>query len=175
VGDRREELLRELRRGGYDLFIDGAISNYNLGEFRKQLRSKLYKRMPCPVLMVKNLMMSDRVVLLVDTKTPLEPLVEHVCGFFHPSTLVFDLCIYEPEELQQGSHAETMRETMVGLLRDRDFVPARTCIMRRLPESAAEEFREYGMLVTTINRVSSCKAPLTELLGRVPCPLLLCW
>lgn len=176
VGDQGDEILHELQRGGYDLFIDGAVSNFNQGEFRKLLRSRLYKRMPCPALMVKNLIMSDRVALLVDTTTPLAPLVEQFVSFFPDiSSFVFDVCIYEPEGLQQGSHAEAMLENILSLLRERNLAPDQTCILRSMPESAAEEFREYGLLAAMVDRTVSCKAPLTEILGRVACPLLLCW
>ncbi|WP_022660228.1 adenine nucleotide alpha hydrolase family protein [Paucidesulfovibrio longus] len=174
VGDRNEAILDELRRGSYDLFIEGVVTNFNLGEFRKLLRSKLYKRMSCPVLMVKNLIMSPRVLLLLDEETDVAALVEQFCHLVGDPEADFDLCVYEMEE-EPGDKAEQILRSARELLEARGRVPADARVLRGAPEAAAEEMRDYGLLVSTVDRKSSRKSPLTEVLGRVPCPLLLCW
>ncbi|WP_034642522.1 universal stress protein [Desulfovibrio inopinatus] len=172
VGDREDEILEELRRGRYDLYIEGAVSNFNLGTFRQLLRSKLYKHMPCPVLLVKNLIASDRVVLLLGQTTDPVQAAKALASFIKPET-VFDLCVHvtddytgDPDALLTAARQE---------LSAQGRMPDNAQVMRGQPEAVAEKFREYGLLVSTLNRSSSRKSALTDIFGRVSCPLLLCW
>ncbi|MGE4291769.1 MAG: universal stress protein [Desulfovibrio sp.] len=176
VGDRSEAILEELRRGDYDLFIEGVISNFNPGEFRKLLRSRLYKQMPCPVLMVKNLILSPRVLLLLDADTDPTDLVGRFLHLLDEPDVDFDLLAYEMDAPQSSeTPAEDRLRAASGLLREQGRVPARSGVLHGAPEAVAEELREYGLLVSSLDRKSGRKSPLTEMLGRVPCPLLLCW
>ncbi len=175
IGDREDSLLEELRLGNYDLFIEGEISNFNTGEFRNKLRSRLYRKMPCPVLMVKNIVQSDKIVLLVDSRTDLENLVDRFCAFLREGEIDFDLCVYSLDDVSQEVQPEDIMARCKDLLQEHGRTPGRSFALLTAPETAGHSLREYGMLAASVDRRSSRKSPLIEVLARVSCPLLLCW
>lgn len=175
VGDRNETILEELQRGGYDLFIEGVVSNFNLGEFRRLLRSRLYRRMGCPVLMVKNLILSPRVLLLLEPAMDVDELVEEFCRLLPHADTDFDLRVCDMNGQHGEGAAGDVLRAAAGLLASRGRRPARSDILHGSPESVAAGLRDYGLLVSAVDRSSSRRTPLVEVLGRVPCPLLLCW
>ncbi|WP_432734863.1 universal stress protein [Maridesulfovibrio sp. FT414] len=175
VGDREDILLQELRLGDYDLFVEGEISNFNTGEFRKKLRSKLYRKMPCPALVVKNIIKSNRMAIVVDSRTDLESVVDQLCGVLQQRKIDFDLCVYSLDDFSHELQPEDIIGKAKALLAKRGQVPKRAFTLLTAPEKAALEFHEYGMIVSAVDRNSTRKSPLVEVLARVSCPLLLCW
>lgn len=175
VGDREDNILEELHVGGYDLFVEGEVSNFNGGEFRKRLRSRLYRQMPCPVLIVRNMVQSDRVALVVDEKTNVEHLVISFSRYFADADVDFDLCSYAMHDLGQGVHPDELLAEAGELLKERGFIPARRLSLLSGPAAAAQALHDYGLIVANQNRKASRKSAMTEVLGLVSSPLLLCW
>lgn len=175
VGDRDEMILQELLMGSYDLYIEGAVSNFNTGEFRNLLRSKLYKRMPCPALLVKNLIKPERILLLLDRKSDLERVSSQFGKYFTDPQTKFDVCAYELDEKHQDSTPEQLLAEFRELLETQGRTPSQELILRGAPEGVAEQLRGYGLLVSYVDRKSNRKSPLTDVLCLVPCPLFLCW
>lgn len=175
VGDREDNILEELRIGGYDLFVEGEVSNFNSGEFRKRLRSKLYRQMPSPVLIVRNMVQSDRVALVVDEKTDVEHLVARFVRFFEGSKVDFDLCSYAMHDLGGDPHPDELLVEAKELLERQNFSPAKTLSLLSGPAAAAQVLYDYGLIVANLDRKASRKSAMTEVLGLVTSPLLLCW
>ncbi|WP_419787116.1 universal stress protein [Pseudodesulfovibrio sp.] len=176
VGAREDEILDELRIGGQDLFVEGEVANFNTGEFRKRLRSKLYRQMPCPALVVRNMIQSDRVVLVLDEKTDVELLIDRFRRFFRePAGVDFDLCAYAMDDLQRSTHPEELLAEGRRLLEAAGYVPARSYSLLGSPETAAKAMHDYGMVVVHLDRGSNRRTPLTEVLAMVSSPILLCW
>jgi len=175
VGDREDLLLQELRIGDYELFIEGELSNFNTGEFRKKLRSKLYRKMPCPVLVVKNIIKSDRVAMVVDSRTDLEALIPQFCALLQEKEIDFDLCVYSLDEFSQELQPEDIIQKATKILAENGLTPQRSFTLLTAPEKAALSLQEYGMIASAVDRNSTRKSPLIEVLARVSCPLLLCW
>ena len=175
VGDREDNILEELRIGGYDLFVEGEVSNFNAGEFRKRLRSKLYRQMPCPVLIVRNMVQSDRVALVVDEKTDVERLVDSFIRYFDGSGVDFDLCSYAMDDLGSDPHPEELLAEAKALLEQRGFIPAKAFSLLSGSGPAAQVLHDYGLIVANVDRKANRKSATTEVLGLVTSPLLLCW
>ena len=175
VGDRADILLRELRLGGYNLFIEGEISNFNTGEFRKKLRSKLYRKMPCPVLVVKNIIKSDRVAIVVDSRTDLQSMIDQFCGLLPDKQIDFDLCVYSLDDFSQEKQPEDIIKSAKTILAGHGQTPQRAFTLLTAPEKAAPSLHDYGMIVSAVDRNSTRKSPLIEVLARVSSPLFLCW
>lgn len=176
VGAREDELLDELRIGGHDLFVEGEVANFNTGEFRKRLKSKLYRQMPCPALVVRNMIQSDRAALVLDEKTDVELLVNRFRRFFRdPAKADFDLCAYAMDDLQRATHPDELLAEGRRLLKGAGYAPARSFSLLGSPETAAKALHDYGMIVVHLDRKSNRKTPLTEVLGLASSPLLLCW
>ncbi|WP_415718950.1 universal stress protein [Maridesulfovibrio sp.] len=175
VGDREDILLQELRLGNYRMFIEGEISNFNTGEFRKKLRSKLYKKMPCPVLLVKNIIKSDRVAIVVDTDTDLKSTIGQFCGLLRNRKIDFDLCVYSLDDFSRETQPEDIIRTAGELLAEHGRAPQRSFTLLTAPEKAVPSLHDYGLIVSAVDRNSARKSPLIEVLARVSCPLFLCW
>ncbi|MFW5489812.1 MAG: universal stress protein [Desulfovibrio sp.] len=175
VGSREDGILEELRVGGHDLFVEGELVNFNTGEFRKRLRSKLYRQMPCPVLLVRNMIQSNRLGLLLDEKTDVEFVVSQFCRFFTDTSVDFDLCAYAMDDLHRTPHPEELLDEGKRLLRERGYTPTRVFSLLGAPDTAGQALQDYGMLIAHMDRKSNRKSPLTEVLGLVPCPILICW
>jgi hypothetical protein len=175
VGDREDTLLEELRIGGYDFFVEGEVANFNTGAFRKRLRSKLYRQMPCPVLLVRNMIQSDRLALVLDEKTDVESLVSRFHRLFGGRDVDFDLCAYAMDDLRQDPHPDELLSEGGELLGKLGYKPARAFTLLGAPETAARSLGDYGMIVAHMDRKSNRKSPLTEVLGLVSSPILICW
>jgi hypothetical protein len=175
VGDRDDTLLEELRLGGYDFFVEGEVANFNTGAFRKRLRSKLYRQMPCPVLLVRNMIQSDRLALVLDEKTDVESLVARFHQLFGGRDVDFDLCAYAMDDLHQDPHPDELLSEGGELLGRLGYKPARAFTLLGSPETAARNLGDYGMIVAHMDRRSNRKSPLSEVLGLASSPILICW
>jgi hypothetical protein len=175
VGSREEEILSELRLGGHDLFVEGEVANFNTNEFRKRLRSKLYRQMPCPALIVRNMIYSNHIAITLDEKTDMNHLADTFCHLFADRKIDLDICAYAMDDLNQSPHPEELLSEAKGIMTQRGFTPLKTFSLLGSPESAAKSLHDYGMLVVNINRKSNRKSPLTEVLGLASNPILFCW
>lgn len=175
VGDREDEILDELRLGGYDLFVEGEVANFNTGEFRKRLRSKLYRQMPCPALIVRNMIHSDRVAVMLDEKTDVEHLVARFDRSFGDRGIDFDLCAYAMDDLHQGTHPDELLAEAGRLLEARGHAPVRSFSLLGGADTAARALHDYGLVIANLDRKSNRKSPLTEVLGHASSPILLYW
>lgn len=63
-GDRELELFKIVQGEAFDIFIEGSHFVWNSGEIHKRLRTKLYQRIPFPVILVRSLRKVDEVQLL---------------------------------------------------------------------------------------------------------------
>ncbi len=175
IGERDDQILYELRKNSYNLFIEGELSNFNIAEFHKKIHSRLYKKMPCPVLLVKNMIQSDRIALMIDPKSNLEKLVEQFHTVFADKKIDFDLCLYSLDDLNQDKFPDEIISECTKLLAEHGLKARRSYTLLCAPEVAEKSLKEYGLVVSAVDRRSSRKSPMTEVLARVSCPLLLCW
>mgnify|MGYP000660489888 FL=1 len=175
IGAREDKLLEELRMGRYDLFVEGEIANFNTGDFRKRLRSKLYRQMPCPALVVRNMIRSNRIVMVLDEKTDIESLVTQFHRLFNGVDVNLDLCAYAVEDLHNLTRPDELLAEGGQLLKKVGYSPARTFSLLGSPDTATRALSDYGMLVVHMGRKFNRKSPLTEVLGLVSSPILICW
>ncbi len=63
-GDREGELLKIAQAEEFDVFIEGVHFTWTQSDLYKRLHSKLYQRMPFPVILVRKLKKVDQVQLL---------------------------------------------------------------------------------------------------------------
>ena len=66
-GERDLVILEEIRQKKYDLFIEGLLHSFEPDRFFQKLDSMLYRSLPCPALLVKNLVVLDRGIQIVGT------------------------------------------------------------------------------------------------------------
>ena len=90
-GHRDEAILDNLYEGGYDLFVEGSISRFEKSELLQRVRSQLYRNLPCPVLIARNLIDFNRILIIIDDSHSTHELLFILVKLFRGISLRFDL------------------------------------------------------------------------------------
>lgn len=189
LGDREEEVLRELRDGDYDLFVEGALYSFTSAGFYKKLRSRLYRQIPCPVILVKNLVSPRRVVLLFGENVETHGLIETSLSILEGAAVEIDLFRLEFSEARApdlagrpkkalvlpGSGADRLLEQAWKLMEAGGRSANRAGVVRDTPDNIGDALRDYGLVVCGLSRRLDRKNPMLALMSRVPSAILLCW
>jgi hypothetical protein len=180
VGDREEEILHELEREPYDLFIEGALHTFPSVNFYKKIHSRLYRHTSCPVILVKNLVKLDRVALLLRGGVDPARVVKTFLKIFEGAEVEVDLlyCKFQHgsgDPFQETEDPDAILSAAKALLQDGGRSPKESRVSQDTPEGLGDLFKDYGLVVSSIQRGGSKADPLTELLSRIPSPILLCW
>ncbi len=178
IGDRDEKILRELQSGSYDLFVEGTIPTFSSSYFSKRLESHLYQDMPCPFLMVKNLMPLERVVLILSENVDLHKSIQVFTGIFGECNLKMEL-FYLKHADPAGEEIDALEEmtlqAAVKALGERGWVPEESKVISGQPRELAVELEDHGLLLTVLDRHLKKKTFLYEFLVATPAPILLFW
>ncbi len=189
VGDPQVEILRELEDGAYNLLVEGILLTFDASYFENRMRSKLYQKMLCPLLLVKNLVGLKRIALLVEDHTELWNLIPTFSQIFNEGTLAYDLLhviLQKPGRLSFKKHAGDAADLAPGgsdeilikaknMLWEAGLPPEEVKTIRDIPTKIADSLEEYSMVVSCMSRQVPRRSPMVELLSRVPSALLLCW
>ncbi len=176
MGDREEELLRELEVGDYDLFVEGALYRFTSADFAAKLRSRLYRFAPCPIILVRNLVEVGKVAFLLGEEPAPQALLKAYWPLLGQAGLEMDLFYYQQGHglLGPGPEAdpqkvlEAAREVLVQ--KGAQAGPGR--VLEKSPERAAEVLRDYGLVVAAVSSRHR-KGPLVKLLSQSPAPCML--
>ncbi len=189
VGEREAEILRELEEGSYDLLVEGIFLSFDASHFENRMRSKLYKKMDCPLLLVKNLVALNRIALVIDDHTDLPSLVSVFSKLFEGAQLKFDLLhmiLQKPGRLSFKKDAQDAASPVSGkkssiltktnnMLTEAGRPPSEVKTMRDVPSGIADSLQDYGLVMACLTRQPARKSPMLEVLSRVPSAVLLCW
>jgi hypothetical protein len=181
IGDRTEALLDELRYQQYDLFLEGVPPTFNPSDFYTLLNSRLYRQMPCPVLVVKNLVSFNTVALVVEKASDPQKFISCFLNIFNAEDLkvdLIDLDMVKSEDpvVTKTDGSNTHLEELNHILVDKGIPPHALRVIHGAPnDKAADLFREYGLVVAGMRHSPRKHNPLLELLGRMASPVLLCW
>ena len=181
IGDRAEALLDELRYQQYDLFLEGVPPTFNPSDFYTLLNSRLYRQMPCPVLVVKNFVAFDTVALVVEKASDPQGFSTCFLNIFNTEGLKVDLIDFnmvksEDPVVTKTDRANTHIEKLNHILVDKGLPPNAMRVISGAPnDKVADLFREYGLVVAAMRHSPRKNNPLLELLGRIASPVLLCW
>jgi hypothetical protein len=103
VGGREESLLEELQTECYDLFIEGNLNTPDVADFNALISSPLYSKSPCPILVVKKMVASDRVALLCGDGVDHKTVIPKAISLLNSNGFSFDLIFYRYRETGQYS------------------------------------------------------------------------
>lgn len=188
IGDREEELLREIDENSYDLLMEGVLNSYDGQLFQKKVRSKLYKYARCPIVLVKNLVTPDRVALVVNEAQDVDALVTIVAKLFDTARLSIDIVGVTVKKSGQSEIRKKVAdatpdemealgavvEATVAKMTKREMTPNEKWILRDSPKKMGELLGEYGLVAACISGNAAKKNTLMDLLSRVPTATLLC-
>ena len=180
IGDRTEMLLNELRDGQYDLFLEGVPPTVNPLDFYTLLNSRLYRAMPCPVLVVKNLVSFNKVALLLEKETDSQRFISCFLNIFNGDGFEVDLIdmkIAKSQDpiIKEADASNVRLEEIKNVLVHEGVSPNALKMIHGSPDKVADIFREYGLVISSVMHRLRKSNPLIELLGRIASPILICW
>ena len=180
VGNREKEIFYELQSGFYDLFVEGALHTFNSSPFYSRIHSWFYRNTPCPIILVKNLVSLEKVLLVLSSEVNYAKLIATFLKFFKGVKVGIDLiyCDFNAHAKSvrpKGEDADTILRNAEKILSENEMPPAHCRVVQNSPDKAAELMQSYGLVASSIYRQTSQKSPLLELLSRTPYPLFLCW
>ena len=188
VGEREHELLREIKDGSYDLFVEGILNAFNPVNFYRRLQSLLYREAPCPILLVKNPVEPNRTALLLRGNTDLTSLISTFLKIFTKPEPEVDLIhISFPASGRKG-FKEKIEDSVAAIhknagkiiadtremLIDNGRKPKDSWIIQDSPEKLNEFLSDYGLVMTQMPRNPVKKNMMMELLSHIPTAILLC-
>ncbi|MFW6080891.1 MAG: hypothetical protein ACOC7W_03180 [Desulfosalsimonas sp.] len=179
IGDRTEKLLEKLLTRQYNLFIEGALPTFDTADFYSRVRSRLYSTMPCPALVVKNLVSLDKAAMLVDAGDTHSP----VSGFlkiFGSSAIGIDAFVCKTGssgnlEVKDAEDAPAWLDEAFRTADEQGVRPGIKAMLKGPAEAAAQYLRAYGLVVASLPRNPEANEPKLEILARAQSPVLICW
>jgi hypothetical protein len=180
IGDREEEILHELQRGAYDLFVEGIPSVSSSSKLYQKIHSSLYQHMGCPFILVKNLLPLQKVLLLLSDEADPRNLISTFLRIFRGAKIGVDLLSYKFQQtglsFSPGEEEGDRRIKDAGrLLASEGWTPDQSRVAQGPPAGLAEHLQEYGLVLAAIDRSFSKKSQLLALLDYVSSPVLVCW
>jgi hypothetical protein len=189
VGDREEEILRELQRGSYDLFVEGELRTFSAANFHKKVNSRLYRYAPCPFVLVRNLVGLERLLILLHEGVDVGRLIPRFSTIFKGVRAEIDLAYSEfqksrePSPSKEGedglplapTETDMDLDTAEKMLADLGWTPRQGRVLRDPAEKLGDFLKDYGLVVSSMHREVSRKSDFLQLLSRCPSPILLFW
>jgi len=176
-GERDMQILHELQLNRYDLLVEGILHAFEPDSFFKKIDSELYRNLPCPVLLVKNLVSLEKGFLLLGGEEELMGCMPIFFKIFRKVPFAPDLLCCQFLEKESSKEAKKLQDSgvVVQALEETLNVQGRKSgkirTIRGTPTSLSPYVQGYGLVIST---AQERKSPLTDLLSRSPSPMLLC-
>jgi len=178
VGDRDKEVISQWHAGLYSLYVEGYLNTTNGKDFVHFLESDRLQKIRGPFLIVKNLVPSDRLLLLIGEGVDGEALVEEVVKLYGDLLKDFEVTVlhYQFQERQDLAFKDLSEsgdyiERVTTALAVHGIKDPECLVIEGTPEKAAEYMRDHGLVASAFPNRKGVK---TELLSFLVNPLLLC-
>jgi len=176
VGDREAEILKELRIGGYDLFMEGHMNASSVDEFYRIVSSRLYKQASCPVMLVKNLTVARTAVILLGDAVDHRKVVDRYMQLVDGSKLDTELIYFKFRDQAEVSFMDlseggaALKESE-GLLKAAGMPVKKSTVICGTPEHTGDFLRNYAFIAANLPVRKSLRM---EVLANTPASVLLC-
>lgn len=176
IGDHDDEVLEELVTSGHELFVEGIISTSRVADFYKLISSKLFAKSPCPMLVVKNLIINNKVTLICGEGVEHQTMIARFGKIFQGAAIDLELVYYKFQESKEllilaKSEAGSVLDEAAEQLSAIGLPPNSIKVLSGSPEQGGDYLSNRGLAVSTF---PTRKGPRMELLANAPAPLLLC-
>lgn len=180
IGDREKEIYYELQNGFYDLFVEGMLHTFNASVFYQKIHSWFYRNSPCPIILVKNLVSLEKVVIVLCSSVNYAKLISTFLKYFKGVKVEPDLiyCHFNGKEKTAPSNTEdpeVILQNARKILSEHNMMPGKCSVVQNSASETGDFLRGYGLVVSSIYRQSSKRSQLLKLLSHTPYPLFLCW
>lgn len=188
LGQPESGVMRAMREADYDLFIVGFLHSFSPQPFYKQLHSKFFQQIKCPILMVKNPVEIKRVAILMEANKTGPDQARMFARVFKGSGVPVDLVACEftkadvsgPERVEETSlsaeatAAEKSVAEAVAILEANKCAPAVVKQLAGTPKAIGDRLASYYLVLTSLPRHIGSSSPLLDCLSRIPSALLFC-
>jgi len=180
TGNHDEEILNELKRGSYDFFVEGVAAASPPATLHQKIHSRLYQLMPCPLVLVKNLVALDRVLIMQGEEAGPQGVLDEFWKMFASSKIAVDLlaCRFQAGEVRVLQQEDEWHSRIQGV---RQQLEVKGCFPREIRAvqgpavKIGESFPEYGLVLASVDRRLGKKSQVLSVLEHVSSPILLCW
>ena len=169
-GDRGQEILKELQKGKYDLFVEGAPLHSSGKDLVKHLRSHLYQHLDIPALFVQNLYPLKRITFMMESDREASTLFSSVAHLLNGNGLEIELAFTTapgrplPEEAMLNKMSEDYGWTVRAIYQ----VPKDMDVWK-------EHVKDCDLLTTRVERHKGHSNIQIEYLAQLSCPFLVFW
>lgn len=176
-GERDMQILHELQLNRYDLLVEGILHEFEPDSFFKKIDSSLYRNLPCPVLLVKNMVGLEKGILLLGGEEELMTCMRIFFKIFKEVQFAPDLlcCQFSKKESSKEAkklqHSKVIAQELEETLAVQGRTPGNILTIRGTPSSMIPYVQGYGLIISPAPKG---KSPLADLLSRSPSPMLLC-
>ena len=178
VGDRDDTILTNLLGGTYDLFVEGCLASYEKSEFLERVHSKLYRNLPCPVIIARNLIELHKILIVYGDGVDVEGLLAPMIRLFNGTRLRFDLLYCRL--LGTGTAVEPIEDAQPlfskadKILLEHEWTPENRLALQGTPQDMVRQMEDYSLIVTSLPQMMGADNELMCLVGDTPSPILLC-
>jgi hypothetical protein len=171
-GDHDKEILQELQRGQYDLYVEGSPTPLNPRSLAKRIESRVYQQAACPVLQVPNLLTVAEVLCVIRDAPGCRCIFTTLQRLFSGIDLKVDISLSSLREAENTSFQEGDAQKMAG---EFGWVVRNTREFHGKTDSLVKEMKSYGLIVVALDRPTKTRNSLVEFLGELSLPTLFCW
>lgn len=175
LGERDQVILSELQHKDYDIFMEGLLHSFEPDMFFKKFDSDLYRKPPCPILMVKNLVKLDRGIQLVETPERISLLLPWFDKFWKDQPLNADILICQFENQTETITIVENDDHLVSELENAGLrhrtAPYTIKTAKGSPKKLASLVRDHALIMSFMPKR---KGNMAHMLAMSPCPILFC-
>lgn len=175
LGDKDREILRELARGEYSLYVEGYLSP-DPDDFLRFLDAERFRQNPCPFLLVKNLAPHEQLLLLLDREMDAGGIVSRLAALYGNAAGDIDLTVLYYKSgvgselvFQERKNSQVL-DRAGALLAKSGWYEPEWLVVQGPPEKAAGYMQGHGLVATSFPGQAGARA---ELLAHLANPVLL--
>jgi hypothetical protein len=165
-------------RGTYDLFVEGSISSYEKSELLQRIESKLYRNLPCPVIIARNLIDLRKILVVFDEEVNVDKLLLSLINLFGGACPHFDLLycrvLGTGLSVEPIEKAENVFSKANEILDHHGWAPDNRLALQGSPQGLFKRIEDYSLIMTGLPQGMTSTNGLIQLLGLTPSPILLC-
>jgi hypothetical protein len=177
VGDRDNAIMSNLMGGSYDLFVEGSLVGFEKSDFQERVESELYRNLPCPVIIARNLIQLHKVLVLFDDDVNIEKLLLGLKNLFDGTGFNFDLLYCRL--LGAGMPVEPIEEPEDFFCKANEvldlhgWVPENRLALKGPSQDLIRRIEDYSLIATCLPQRMTADSGLIQLLGDTFSPVLL--
>ncbi len=175
IGEKDKEIVKEVEKGDYDLFAMGFLSSFDRPSFYELSKSTFFKKINCPVLLVKSIPDFEKVQVVIEEGMDVDKLAEMFLKLYFPLKDNVSIIYYR---FSTTLNVIIDKEVSEDVARCKEKFSSRGISLSEVveivgtPGKLATMINKSGMVVSMINKRETDKH-LVDIVDIVQVPVLL--